>query len=169
MQRVVEVLSSSGAVSPWFMAHMYEVMRAAPRTSTTIDRPLPLFGGDQVRREGESGGRGASREVCGVGLGMDRCKRAVWVCRGSGEGTKGCGLDGGRGEDIEGGGKRDRMMCIRGTRWRRGAEREQRGSALGAGSSYIGGDMDAGMPVSHPPSTRPCTRQVEQCCSPAVL
>lgn len=55
VQRVVEVLSSSGAVSPWFMAHMYEVMRAAPRTSTTIDRPLPLFGGDQVMREGEWG------------------------------------------------------------------------------------------------------------------
>lgn len=61
MQRVVEVLSSSGAVSPWFMAHMYEVMRAAPRTSTSIDRPLPLFGGDQVREEGRKGGRGTSR------------------------------------------------------------------------------------------------------------
>ncbi|GAX75754.1 hypothetical protein CEUSTIGMA_g3197.t1 [Chlamydomonas eustigma] len=48
VQRVVEVLSSSGAVSPWFMTHMYEVMQAAPRTSEVIERPLPLFGGDQV-------------------------------------------------------------------------------------------------------------------------
>ncbi|KAG1660588.1 hypothetical protein FOA52_003019 [Chlamydomonas sp. UWO 241] len=48
VQRVVEVLSSSGAVSAWFMAHMYEVLRAAPRTCGTIERPLPLFGGDQV-------------------------------------------------------------------------------------------------------------------------
>ena len=51
---MVEVLSSSGAVSPWFMAHMYEVMRGAegaggPRTSEVIGRPLVLFGGDQVR------------------------------------------------------------------------------------------------------------------------
>ena len=55
VQRVVEVLSSSGAVSPWFMAHMYEVMRGAegaggPRTSEVIGRPLVLFGGDQVRQ-----------------------------------------------------------------------------------------------------------------------
>ena len=57
VQRVVEVLSSSGAVSPWFMAHMYEVMAAGGGGSGAraavgagiIDRPLTLFGGDQVR------------------------------------------------------------------------------------------------------------------------
>jgi len=48
VQRVVEVLSKTGVVSPWFMAHVYEVMRAYPRTEPVIERPLPLFGGDQV-------------------------------------------------------------------------------------------------------------------------
>lgn len=49
VQRVVEVLSSSGAVSPWFMAHAYELMRGVPRAKEAIERPLELFGGDQVR------------------------------------------------------------------------------------------------------------------------
>ena len=60
VQRVVEVLSSSGAVSPWFMAHMYEIMKASAgggqRAASVIERPLPLFGGDQVRAADQRGG-----------------------------------------------------------------------------------------------------------------
>eukprot|EP00798_Chlamydomonas_sp_ICE-L_P023077 gene23077-30269_t len=54
VQRVVEVLSSSGAVSPFFMAHMYELMYTSSSNArlgmsvSVIERPLPLFGGDQV-------------------------------------------------------------------------------------------------------------------------
>jgi len=35
-QGVVEALSGSGAVSTWFMAHMYELLRAVPQVRHTI-------------------------------------------------------------------------------------------------------------------------------------
>jgi hypothetical protein len=61
---VVEVLAASGAVSPWFMSHVYDVLKAgaagAPGSrqgrggglrggaASVLERPLPLSGGDQV-------------------------------------------------------------------------------------------------------------------------
>lgn len=63
-QGVVEVLSASGSVSPWFMSHVYDLLTAGAagqgagpkggRTrgrvggSSVLGRPLPLSGGDQV-------------------------------------------------------------------------------------------------------------------------
>lgn len=48
-QKVVQVLSGSGVVSPWFMAHVFDVLRGYhPRSASLLSRPLPLFGGDQV-------------------------------------------------------------------------------------------------------------------------
>ena len=60
-QGVVEALSSSGAVSTWFMAHVYELLQAVPLAPAAsgagrgrkgglavLERPLPLSGGDQV-------------------------------------------------------------------------------------------------------------------------
>jgi len=62
-QGVVEALSSSGAVSTWFMAHVYELLLAVPLAPAAaaaggrrggalpvLARPLPLSGGDQVSR-----------------------------------------------------------------------------------------------------------------------
>eukprot|EP00983_Pelagomonas_calceolata_P104730 1159058-Pelagomonas_calceolata.AAC.10 len=64
-QGVVEALSSSGAVSTWFMAHVYELLGAVPlgpaaggsgggggggrrsKAVPVLARPLPLSGGDQ--------------------------------------------------------------------------------------------------------------------------
>lgn len=65
-QGVVEALSSSGAVSTWFMAHVYELLGAVPlgpaaggsgggggggrrsKAVPVLARPLPLSGGDQA-------------------------------------------------------------------------------------------------------------------------
>lgn len=60
-QGVVEVLAGGGAVSPWFMSHVYDLLRAPTRGTvgarglrgggaSALDRPLPLSGGDQVGR-----------------------------------------------------------------------------------------------------------------------